>query len=79
MKIKQKVLKEMYGTDKSVIAKRTERAIDITLAEVGKGINKILTNARRKVNEEIKDEQSIAHSHTTINQIENGIKKELRK
>lgn len=38
-KTKEKVLKKMYGTDSSTIARRTERAIDLTLVEVGKVID----------------------------------------
>ena len=81
-KIKEKVLKELekyYIHNKLHGIKQTKQAIDLTLAEVEKVIKEVLTNTRRKVNEEIKDEQSIAHSHTAINQIEDGLKKGLRK
>ena len=37
-----------------------------------------LTNARRKANTQIKDEQSLAHTHTAINQIDNEVLTKLR-
>jgi hypothetical protein len=38
-------------------------------------IQDALTNARRKANTQIKDEQSMAHTHTAINQIDDELKK----
>jgi len=36
------------------------------------------TEERRKINTEIKDERCIAHCHTTINKIEEGVKKTFK-
>lgn len=52
-------------------------AIEKTLEEVGKLIDKVLTNRRRIANEQIKDERSMAHTHTAINHIEDELKKEI--
>jgi len=79
MKIKEKVLNTLEIKPKFSNFNKTkvERAVELTLHKVSETIDEVLTNTRRKVNEEIKDEQSIAHSHTAINQIEDGLKKEL--
>ena len=45
-----------------------------TLKEVSDLIDAVLTNARIKANEQIKDEQSMAHTHTAINQIDDELK-----
>ncbi len=46
--------------------------------EIIKMIEESLTNARRKTNTQIKDEQSMAHTHTAINQIDNEILTKLK-
>ena len=40
-------------------------------------IDVVLTNARRKANEQIQDEQSMAHTHTAINQIDDDLKQRI--
>ena len=40
-------------------------------------IDVVLTNVRRKANEQIKDEQSMAHTHTAINQIDDQLKQKI--
>ena len=63
-----------FFSDKEHIVKV---ALDKYHAEVEKVIDEVLTTTRRKANEEIKNEQSMAHTHTAINQIDNGIKQKL--
>ncbi len=46
--------------------------------EIIKMIKKALTNARRKANTQIKDEQSMVHTHTAINQIDDELSLKLK-
>ncbi len=46
--------------------------------EIIKLIDEALTNARKKANSQIKDEQSMAHTHTAINQIDNELSKKIK-